>query len=186
MLASGLGLCAKVWVGLMMSLSYAVAFGQDGLLSRDDSNRSQFAGPKMKRVQSFGQPAESSQLPLPSSSLVPGPSSQLPARVYKNVPVQGVYLNGVNVVGLRNQTLRGVAVRFDEHGNILIDAPQYDVQLDSSFHPLLPDEIQGRTKQTAPWPGVKAGATGDALDLAAPRASTPSDEADAEMLPAKP
>lgn len=123
------------------------------LLERQDTNRSQFAGSNLRRVQSFGQPSEQ-----PGATDGAGGADlyraggPLNARVYKDAPVMGVYLNGVNIVGLRSQTLRGVTVRFDEHGNILIDAPHYDVQLDTSFHPLLPSEVPGRPKETAPLP----------------------------------
>lgn len=84
-----------------------------------------------------------------------GASSELPQmqpKAYRNVSVQAVYLNGVNVVGLRNQSMKGVNVRFDENGNVFIDAPQYEVQYDTSYHPLLPDELPGFEKQQAPLP----------------------------------
>ena len=84
--------------------------------------------------------------------------AQMQQRTFKNVPVQAVYLNGVNVVGLHNQSMKGVNIRFDENGNVFIDAPQYEVQYDTSYHPLLPDELPGFEKQQAPLPsGILSG-----------------------------
>lgn len=39
-----------------------------------------------------------------------------------------VYVNGVPASGLAGQTLEGVDVRFDEHGNAWIDAPRYHIE----------------------------------------------------------
>lgn len=39
-----------------------------------------------------------------------------------------VYLNGVNIDGLTNQTFDKCSVRIDEHGNIFIEAPGYSVK----------------------------------------------------------
>lgn len=39
-----------------------------------------------------------------------------------------VFVNGVNVDGLANQTFEKVTVKLDEKGNVLIDAPGYNVQ----------------------------------------------------------
>jgi hypothetical protein len=90
-------------------------------------------------------------------SIAPEPA-QMQQRTFKNVPVQAVYLNGVNVVGLHNQSMKGVNIRFDENGNVFIDAPQYEVQYDTSYHPLLPDELPGFEKQQAPLPsGILSG-----------------------------
>jgi hypothetical protein len=136
---------------------------------RNDDSRSQFGGASMRRIQSPAQTGRSA--PLPASSLsvgsMPGP------RGIKDVPVMGVYLNGTNIVGLRNQTLKGVTVRFDDHGNILIDAPHYEVKLDTSFHPLLPGEIPGRSKETAPWPADDNRQPGRSADPLSPSARMP-------------
>jgi hypothetical protein len=98
--------------------------------------------------------------------------AQNQARTFKNVPVQTVYLNGVNVVGLRNQTMKGVNIRFDENGNVFIDAPQYEVQYDTSYHPLLPDELPGFEKQQAPLPSGPL--SGDSSLAPAPGAAVPA------------
>ncbi len=87
-----------------------------------------------------------------SSQAVGRAQKMLPAQVYKNAPLQSVFLNGENVVGLRNQTLHGVTVRFDAHGNISIDAPHYEIEYDTSFHPLLPEELPQMQKQRSALP----------------------------------
>jgi hypothetical protein len=62
-----------------------------------------------------------------------------------------VFLNGTNINGVRNQDLSNVNIRIDEAGNFHITAPQYDVQQDSSYHPLMPSELPRFPKrQTGP------------------------------------
>jgi len=39
-----------------------------------------------------------------------------------------VYINNVDVTGLKNQEFKGCTVKFDENGNIYIDAPQYKIK----------------------------------------------------------
>lgn len=65
----------------------------------------------------------------------------------KRVPVQSVFLNGENIIGLRNQVLKGVNVRFDAHGNIFIDAPHYQLSYEATYHPLLPEELPALQKE---------------------------------------
>jgi hypothetical protein len=148
-------------------------------LSREDNQRSQFAGAKMDRLQSFDRPSEvqknaSAHAPRPAEGqtnsgvqkdLKRGSTKEefawkketsIPSRVYKNVPLNAVYLNGENIVGLRNQTLEGVNVRFDAAGNIYIDAPHYEIHRDSTFHPLLPDETPQYSKDVDSIPARPA------------------------------
>jgi hypothetical protein len=62
-----------------------------------------------------------------------------------------IFLNGTNINGVRNQDLTNVSIRIDEAGNFHITAPQYDVQQDSSYHPLMPSELPRFPKrQTGP------------------------------------
>ncbi len=50
------------------------------------------------------------------------------ARARKAVDPPEIYINGVRVERVVDTTLRGVNVRFDEDGNIWIDAPGYVIQ----------------------------------------------------------
>lgn len=172
-------------ISLLVGLFFAdlASAQQDGLLYRGDDRRSAFAGSQLERVQSFSSPARAESNPAPEdvqkapeapvirpgprlqsrgleagptgSLRVPQGNSPLPPGFYKSVPIQGIYLNGTNIVGLRSQTLRDVTVRFDAQGNIFIDAPQYDIRYDSSYHPLLPAEGPAYSKEEATLPQGK-------------------------------
>ena len=48
-----------------------------------------------------------------------------------------VYVNGARVTGLTGQVLEDVDVRFDEDGNVWIDAPRYKVEAVASSRPAL-------------------------------------------------
>ncbi len=52
-----------------------------------------------------------------------------------------IYLNGENISAVRDQELDNVHVRIDKAGNIFIDAPQYEVTTQDSYHPLLQQEL---------------------------------------------
>jgi hypothetical protein len=56
-------------------------------------------------------------------------------------PPRFVYLNGKNISALKDEVLENVTVRIDSQGNINISAPHYEVQEQTSFHPLLPSEL---------------------------------------------
>jgi hypothetical protein len=114
---------------------------------------------KGNKASPFGTQSGSDKMSAPGAKVNVAPElAQMQPRTFKNVPVQAVYLNGVNVVGLHNQSMKGVNIRFDENGNVFIDAPQYEVQYDTSYHPLLPDELPGFEKQQAPLPsGILSG-----------------------------
>lgn len=49
---------------------------------------------------------------------------------------RSVYLNGIDISSAKNQALSQVNVRIDAQGNIYIEAPQYEVQQETSFVPL--------------------------------------------------
>jgi hypothetical protein len=59
---------------------------------------------------------------------LPSPSNTNSARV--------IYLNGVDISSAKNQSLEQVNVRIDSRGQIYIEAPQYEVQQESTFVPL--------------------------------------------------
>lgn len=66
-----------------------------------------------------------------------------------------VYVNGVNVAGLTNQTFEKVSVRLDEKGNVHIDAPGYSVRRVTVAEPAQPMGILTQkyflvTEQTSP------------------------------------
>ncbi|WP_186648029.1 hypothetical protein [Fluviispira vulneris] len=86
------------------------------------------------------------------------PSFTLPARggtiqpsgntISKRMPYESTYmsgriifLNGVNISTVRNQDLENVTVRIDKNGNINIEAPQYEVGVEQSYHPMMPGEL---------------------------------------------
>lgn len=41
----------------------------------------------------------------------------------------GIFINGVQVDGLKDVEFKDVSVRFDSHGNVLVDAPGYNIQV---------------------------------------------------------
>ncbi len=49
---------------------------------------------------------------------------------------RSVYMNGVDISSARNQDLRNVHLRVDEHGNLFITAPHYQVTEEETFTPL--------------------------------------------------
>jgi hypothetical protein len=49
---------------------------------------------------------------------------------------RSVFMNGVDVSSSRNEDLRNVHLRIDEHGNIFITAPHYQVTESETFTPL--------------------------------------------------
>jgi hypothetical protein len=49
---------------------------------------------------------------------------------------RSVFLNGTDISNLREQTLNQVTVRIDASGDIRIDAPHYQIQDQSRFHPI--------------------------------------------------
>jgi hypothetical protein len=61
------------------------------------------------------------------------PTTDFPARV--------IYLNGRNVSSVRDQTLEGVNVSIDSHGNIHIIAPHYEVQESTHYRPLFGKDV---------------------------------------------
>lgn len=61
-------------------------------------------------------------------------------------PGRLIFLNGVNIGSVRNQRLHNVEVFIDEHGNVHFTAQHYDVREQSSYHPLLPNEIPQYSK----------------------------------------
>lgn len=56
-------------------------------------------------------------------------------------PGRVLFLNGENISSIRNQELENVNIRIDKNGNIYIEAPQYEVSTEQSYHPLLPKEL---------------------------------------------
>lgn len=47
-----------------------------------------------------------------------------------------VFLNGSNISGSRNQTLKNVTLKIDGEGNIYVEAPHYQVNQENTFIPL--------------------------------------------------
>ena len=47
-----------------------------------------------------------------------------------------IYLNGVDISSAKNQSLEQVNIRIDAQGNVYVEAPQYEVQQESTFVPL--------------------------------------------------
>lgn len=54
------------------------------------------------------------------------------------VPANGrnIYINGIDISSARNQYIKNVNIKIDENGNILIDAPQYQVNEEETYTPL--------------------------------------------------
>jgi hypothetical protein len=82
---------------------------------------------------------------------VMGPCLLLLAGIGQTFPVSSsttrvIYLNGVDISSAKNQSLEQVNVRIDARGNVYIEAPQYEVQQESTFVPL--------SRQTPPHPNL--------------------------------
>jgi hypothetical protein len=52
-----------------------------------------------------------------------------------------IFLNGVNISSVKNQELENVNLHIDSNGNIYIDAPHYEIGVEQSYHPLMPNEL---------------------------------------------
>ncbi|RDB37233.1 MAG: hypothetical protein DCC88_00980 [Spirobacillus cienkowskii] len=79
-------------------------------------------------------PVGSSVTPIPATpKKFPYDSTIMAGRI--------IYLNGVNITSVRNQELENVNIHIDNNGNIYIEAPQYEVGTEQSFHPLMPSEL---------------------------------------------
>ena len=72
-------------------------------------------------------------------------------------PARNIYLNGVNISNVRQQTLENVTLEIDEEGNLKILAPQYEVGSNSTFHPLLPSELPKLQKSLPLHPSLPMG-----------------------------
>lgn len=77
--------------------------------------------------------------------LLAGIGQGQPAPV-SNATVRSIYLNGVDISAAKNQNLEQVNVRIDTRGNIYVEAPQYEVQQESTFVPL--------SRQAPPHPNL--------------------------------
>ncbi len=53
-----------------------------------------------------------------------------------NLGSRSIYLNGIDISSAKNQALNQVNLRIDAQGNVYIEAPQYDVQRETTFIPL--------------------------------------------------
>ncbi len=49
---------------------------------------------------------------------------------------RSIFMNGVDISSARNQDLRNIHLRIDEHGNVFITAPHYQVTEEETFTPL--------------------------------------------------
>ena len=67
--------------------------------------------------------------------LLAGVGQPLPSANITNT-TRVIYLNGVDISSAKNQSLEQVNVRIDSRGQIYIEAPQYEVQQESTFVPL--------------------------------------------------
>lgn len=61
--------------------------------------------------------------------LVVGMSVLCSVLVAGGVSARSIYLNGVDISGVRGQTFEKAEVTIDKDGNVRIDAPQYDVKV---------------------------------------------------------
>lgn len=85
----------------------------------------------------------------------------LPTRQFESettrFPSRSIYLNGVNVSTIREESLENVKVEIDRNGNILITAPHYEVTQDSSYHPLLQSELPKFPREQIKPEGMPSG-----------------------------
>lgn len=129
------------------------AFGQERAPifdSREDGSRTFPSGRRIQTPFGTGPAGSARGGGLSSSPDAHGlRSAEMAPPVLKNIPVQSVFLNGEGVIGLRNQVLKGVDIRFDGQGNIFIDAPHYQIQYDTTYHPILPEELPSLQKERA-------------------------------------
>ncbi|KAB8028585.1 hypothetical protein [Fluviispira multicolorata] len=110
-------------------------------------------GPGIQRVGSAPIPIQTQnleQMVMPSFTLPPRGGTIQPSTgaISKRMPYDSTYmsgriifLNGVNISSVKNQDLENVTVRIDKNGNINIEAPQYEVGVEQSYHPMMPNEL---------------------------------------------
>jgi hypothetical protein len=123
-----------------------------------------------KSVELMVSPNINIQRPVGSSvSPIPATPKKFP---YDSTIMAGriIYLNGVNITSVRNQELENVNIHIDNNGNIYIEAPQYEVGTEQSFHPLMPSELPKFPKaqiKDSPIPsGVYSKETGKLINQA--------------------
>lgn len=84
---------------------------------------------------------------------------------------RSIFLNGIDISSAKNQVMSGVTVRIDSRGSIYIEAPQYEVQQESTFLPL--------SRQTPPHPQIPVHRAPGSL----PNTVTPEDPKQGLALP---
>ncbi len=62
---------------------------------------------------------------------------------------RSVYVNGKDVSSVKGQFMKNVSIRIDDHGDIYIDAPQYQIIEEDSYVPLS-SMTQKQKKQVLP------------------------------------
>ena len=121
------------------------AFAQTGFWGKTTMPSQQFSEPNNNATMPSG-----GNIPAPySKGALPDACTQFPARV--------VFLNGANINTVREQELENVNIRIDSIGNIYLTAPQYEVNHDTSYHPLLPNELPRIPKTSTQSPTLPGG-----------------------------
>lgn len=124
-----------------------------GFLNEKPFEPESIQAPGVERVGAVPLPIPNySNLPIAeaNSSIETTKSKGTGNRLYDSTFMPGriIYLNGENISSIRNQELEGVKVNIDKSGNIYIDAPQYEVSSEQSYHPLLPKELPQFKKES--------------------------------------
>ncbi len=133
-----------------MSIGYSFlfcfnAFAQAGFWGKTTMPSQQFSDPNNNSAM-----PTNGNVPAPySKGSLPDACTQFPARV--------VFLNGANINTVREQELENVNIRIDSIGNIYLTAPQYEVHHDTSYHPLLPNELPRIPKASTQPPTLPGG-----------------------------
>ncbi|WP_130611592.1 hypothetical protein [Fluviispira sanaruensis] len=91
-------------------------------------------------------------LPVRGGTIQPSGNTISKRMPYESTYMSGriIFLNGVNISSVRNQDLENVTVRIDKNGNIQIEAPQYEVGVEQSYHPMMPGELPKFPKNEFP------------------------------------
>ena len=143
--ATALAFVFVKWNGAMVPSALAQDWGKQDSAGSDSSAAAGSAPGRrsdggMKKVAGVPLPGGREAPPAPSTSALPGRKS-LPAEPSTMFPARSIFLNGMNIGSVRDQDLENVTVKIDGQGNIHLIAPHYDVREDTSYHPLLPQEL---------------------------------------------
>jgi hypothetical protein len=98
---------------------------------------------------------------------------------------RSVYLNGVDISSARNQELKNVAITINEHGDVFISGPQYQIQEQDSYIPLSAVVSQPAAKTAGIEHKAPTEITKSQAESMLPPSSAPAEAGELKELSAK-